>query len=73
MIKHATLLTVIGFLLFFLGLVSFILNYVGVDLFFLDWLYRWNATASYVIRVAAMLLGIVLIYVSKTNWEIEAD
>ena len=69
MLKHATTLTVIGFLLFFFGLVTFILNYVGVDFFLLEWLYRWNATASYVIRGAAIILGMVLIYVGRTNWE----
>lgn len=71
MLKHATTITVIGFLLFFVGIVSFVLNYVGVDLVFLDWLYRWNPAVSYAVRILMILVGLIMIYIGRTDWSVE--
>jgi len=71
MIKHATTLTVIGFLLLILGLVSLLLNLVGVDIFFLTWLYGLGVGISFAVRLLAVVLGIVLIYVGQTDWSRE--
>jgi uncharacterized membrane protein len=69
MLKNATTLTVIGFLLLFTGIVTLVLNYVGVDFFLLEWLYRWNVNASYVIRILMIIAGTILIYVGQTDWD----
>ena len=69
MLKHATTLTVVGFLLFILGTLTLVLNYVGVDVYGFAWLYLYDSTLSYVVRVLMILLGIILIYVGRTNWE----
>lgn len=71
MIKHATTLTVVGFVLLFLGVVSLFLNLVGVDIFFLTWLYTIGPLFSFVVRLLMVVLGFVLIVVAKTDWERE--
>ncbi len=71
MLRHSTTLTVIGFVLLFLGLVSLVLNYVGVDIFFLAWLYELGVGLSFAIRLLMLILGFILIYVGQTNWEQE--
>ena len=71
MLKHATTLTVVGFLLLFLGLVSLVLNYVGVDIFFLSWIYALGVGISFAVRLGMIVLGFVLIYVGQTDWEKE--
>ena len=71
MLKHATTLTVIGFILFFLGLVSILLNLVGVDIFFLSWLYNYSVVLSFAVRLFMILGGVILIYVGQTDWSRE--
>lgn len=71
MLKHSTTLTVIGFILLFLGLVSLLLNFVGVDIFFLTWLYELGVGISIIVRLLMMVGGIVLIYLARTDWEQE--
>ena len=71
MLRHATTLTVIGFVLLFLGLVSLILNYVGVDIFFLAWIYRLGIGVSIAIRLLMIIVGFTLIYVAQTDWDRE--
>lgn len=71
MLRHSTTLTAIGFLLLFLGLVSLILNYVGVDIFFLTWLYDLGVGISFAVRLVLVILGFILIYVGQTDWERE--
>ena len=69
MLKHATAIRAIGFLLFKLGLFTLFINMVGVDLVFMDWLYRLNVALSFAVRFGMVLLGLILIYVGSTNWE----
>ena len=71
MIKHATTLTVIGFLLLIIGIVSLFLNLVGVDLFFLTWLYELNVLVSFIVRLLMVVAGFILIYVGQTDWRRE--
>ncbi|WP_116125706.1 hypothetical protein [Lewinella sp. IMCC34183] len=71
MLKHATTITAIGFVLLFLGLVSLLLNYVGVDIFFLTWLYGLGAGISFAVRLLMVILGFILIFVGRTDWERE--
>jgi uncharacterized membrane protein len=71
MLKNATTLTVIGFLLLFTGIVTFFLNVVGVDFVLLEWLYRWNVGVSFVVRILMIIVGMVMIYVGQTDWDRE--
>jgi hypothetical protein len=71
MLKNATTLTVIGFLLLFTGIVTFFLNVVGVDFFLLEWLYRWNVAVSFGVRILMIIVGMIMIYVGQTDWSRE--
>lgn len=71
MLKNATTITVIGFLLLFVGIVTLFLNVVGVDFILLEWLYRWNVAVSFAVRLLMIVVGIVMIYVGQTNWDRE--
>ena len=68
MLQNATTIRVIGFLLFMMGLFTLFINMVGVDLFFLEWLYRLNPTVSFAIRGLMVVVGLVLIFVGSTNF-----
>ena len=71
MLKNSTTLTVVGFILFFFGLVSLLLNLVGVDIFFMTWLYSLGVGISFAVRLLMFVGGIVLIYVGQTDWSRE--
>ena len=71
MLKNATTITVLGFILLFVGIVTLFLNVVGVDFILLEWLYRWNVGLSFAVRLVMIVVGIVLIYVGQTNWDRE--
>ncbi len=71
MLRQSTTLTVIGFILAFLGIFSLFLNMVGVDLIFLRWLYDLGALFSALVRIIMVILGFVLIYVGRVDWERE--
>ena len=69
MIKNATTIRAIGFVLFILGLFTLIINLVGVDLVFLKWLYTMNVFASFAIRLAMVIIGMVMIFMGSTNFD----
>lgn len=71
MLKNATAITIIGFVLLFLGVMTLFLNVVGVDFILLEWLYRWNVTVSFIVRLLMIMAGIVLIYIGQTDWSRE--
>jgi uncharacterized membrane protein len=71
MLKHATTLTVIGFILLFLGIVSLFLNLVGVDIFFMSWLYGLGVGISFAVRLLMVIVGFVLIYLGQTDFSRE--
>lgn len=71
MLRQSNTLTVIGFILVFLGAFSLFLNIVGVDLIILRWLYDLGGMFSAIIRLIMIVLGFVLIYVGRIDWERE--
>jgi uncharacterized membrane protein YidH (DUF202 family) len=72
MFKHKTLTTVVGFLLAGTGLLSLLLNLVGVDLYGMDELGRsLGGTTAFVIKILMTMVGFVLITLGVTNWEQE--
>jgi hypothetical protein len=68
---NKALFTTIGFLLFILGFVSIVLSMIGVQLSFLTWLDEPGRLFGFVARLGMILLGIVLVALSQTNWERE--
>ena len=61
----------IGFLLFAIGLLSIILNIVGVELAFLVWLNSLGSLAAFVTKLLMMLAGIIIMVLARTDWERE--
>ncbi len=64
--KKTQLLTTIGFLLFIIGFVALVLSLVGVRLSMLSFLDTFGALASFVTKLVMVVVGIVLIYISKS-------
>lgn len=71
MLRQSTTVTVIGFVLVFLGAFSLFLNIVGVDLIILRWLYDLGGMISTLIRLTMVVLGFVLIYIGRIDWDRE--
>lgn len=69
MLKHATLITVIGFVLLIVGVTTVFSTMVGVDIAPLAWLYRESITLSYAVRLGFVVIGLIMIYVGRTDWE----
>jgi len=61
-------LAIIGFLCFILGAMSLILSLVGIHFTFLRFLENWGGMASFLVKLGILIAGLVLIYVSKTNY-----
>jgi hypothetical protein len=60
-------MTTIGFVLFLLGFLSMIFKLVGMRFTFLSFLDILGAGATTLIFVLMMVLGLILMYVSKSN------
>ncbi|TXF90049.1 hypothetical protein FUA23_07355 [Neolewinella aurantiaca] len=71
MIKHATTITVIGFILLITGVMTLVLNLVGVDFILFEWIYRYNVALSLVFRFILIVTGFIMIYVGQTDWDRE--
>ena len=65
--KKATWVS-IGFLLFILGFVSLVLSLVGLKLSFLTWIDGPGAVFGFVVRVLMIVGGIVVVYLTTTDW-----
>ncbi len=71
MLKHATTITVIGFILLITGVMTLVLNIVGVDFILFEWIYRYNVALSFLFRFLLILIGFIMIYVGQTDWKRE--
>ena len=72
MFKNKTLTTVIGFLLAGTGILSLLLNLVGVDLYGMDQLnIHFSGMTAFLVKISMAMAGFVLIVLGVTNWEQE--
>lgn len=62
------LMSLIGFILFFLGMLSIVLSLVGIHFTFLSFLETWGGLVAFLIKVLLVIVGFVLIYLSKTQY-----
>lgn len=53
-----------GGLLFFLGIGSFVLKYMGREFTLLMWVDNWGRTVGNVIRIAMILVGAILWFIA---------
>jgi len=66
--KHKGLLTFIGFILILLGLVSLILNFVGLQLSAMAWPDYFGRLMGFVIRLIFILGGFILVYFAQSDF-----
>ena len=66
--KKKDLYTLIGFLMFVIGLTSIIFNIVGVEWVILKWLSHFNAMFGFLLKLLMVVGGLVIIYLNKVNW-----
>jgi len=57
-----------GFLLFILGFAALALSIVGVSFSFLDWIDAAGQLLGFVIRILMITGGIVIVYLTATDW-----
>ena len=65
--------TILGFLLFIIGSLAFILTLIGVDLVFLKWLNVFGNGVSFMLKLLMAFGGVILIYISRADFEAEED
>lgn len=68
MTKNKGLFTLIGFLLFLYGMLALVLSLIGAKLSFLTWIDSNGALLGFVIRILMVLVGIVLVYIARTDF-----
>ena len=64
-----TTTTIIGFLLFIIGGLALVLSLIGVQLSFLTWIDKPSPLLGFVIRLLMILAGIVIVVLSRTDWQ----
>ncbi len=69
--KNKGLLLTLGFLLFVLGITSIIMTLVGVRWVFLGWLEMGGSLLAFVLKIIMTIAGVLLIVLSRTNWDEE--
>ncbi len=62
-------LTLVGFLLAGTGFLALVLSLVGVKLSFLTWIDAPGPLFGFVMRLLMILVGIVIIYLTQTDFE----
>jgi hypothetical protein len=68
--KKAAWIT-LGFLLFILGFTALVLSLVGVKFSFLVWLDYPGPLFGFLMRVLMIIIGIVVVYMTTTDWRDE--
>ncbi len=66
--NHATL---IGFLIFFFGVLSLILSMVNLQLSMLTFIDKPGRTFGLIVRLLMVFGGMIIMYVSKTGSEVD--
>lgn len=67
--KNAEWLSLVGFILFTLGISALALSFVGLRFSFLIWLDAPGHVFGFFVRLLMVVLGFLLVYISKTNFK----
>lgn len=70
---NRTVVTVIGFLLFLSGMYSLVVSLVGAKVSYLLWLDYFGQLGSFLIKLLMIMVGMIMIYLSRTNWREEME
>ncbi|HLU94623.1 MAG TPA: hypothetical protein VKZ54_10880 [Membranihabitans sp.] len=66
-------MAILGFIFFLLGSMSLILSLIGIHFTFLRFLENWGGLFSFLAKLLILITGIVLIYISKTQYPRKGD
>lgn len=69
--KNKGYYTLLGFLLFIIGISAIVLQVVGVQWAFLSFLERIGRLFAFVVKVLMAMAGVVIIVLARTDWERE--
>lgn len=61
-------LSLIGFLLFFYGMLSLVLSLIGAKLTFLTWLEAFGPLMGFVLKILMIVGGIVIVAVARSDF-----
>jgi hypothetical protein len=68
--KTRTILTVIGFFFFISGFLSIFLAAVGINLTMFSWMNKaFGNGPAFLLHIARVVVGVVMIYLSRVNFE----
>lgn len=73
MFKNKALFTLVGFLLTGMGFSAVVLSLVGARLTFLRWIDGFGALPAFVIKLLMIIIGIVIIYLSRSDFSGEEE
>lgn len=68
---RSSLITAIGFIMVGVGLLAIILTFVGLHLSFLKWIDDYNGLLGIVVKILLVMVGMIVIVFSRTNWKEE--
>ena len=68
--KNQALLTTLGFIIAGLGFVAILLSMVGLEFAFLAWL---DGLGGFLVKIAMVLVGFMMIYLGQTDFSGEED
>ncbi|MFK7771574.1 MAG: hypothetical protein AB8F94_05520 [Saprospiraceae bacterium] len=70
---NKNIITVLGFILFLSGMYALSLSLVGAKFTPLLFLEKLGGTASFFIKILMVLVGVLLIFLSRTNTEMPKE
>lgn len=68
-INMKSAISILGFILFISGFLSLVLMLVGVKLAPLLWIDAWGGLPGLIIRLAMILTGILMVYLTRIDWK----
>ena len=68
-----TIWVIIGFLLFIIGFTALVLSLIGVKLTYLTWIDKPSALFGFLMRILMIIGGVVIVYLSVTDWRNQED
>ena len=69
--KNKTMMLLLGYVLFTLGVTSVVMTLVGTHWYFLGWLEWGGRLLSFLLKIGFVIAGVLLIVLARTDWEKE--
>ena len=66
--KNKSVWTLIGFVIFAIGILSIVLSVVGVKLSYLLWMDKLGGLASFVTKLLMIILGAIIMVASRSDF-----